>query len=136
MEQERALRDWDASHRLTVMGGTLWALQRQGRRLRYWGEAAQAPAELLGLDREHECAAVAIEAARRFGLWVVAGWVASDGHSTPTAHFWNTDRTGCVLDAAEARRNGIGWLGIEIGQDMSNFLRLRNPYPPVAARAA
>src|SRR5438876_1125592 len=96
------------------MGATVWALRRQGGEVRYWAEAAKAPPQLLSLDIEHECAAVALEAARRLGLGVVAGWVASDGHADPVGHLWNTDGTRSVLDAAERRRNGSGWLGVQV----------------------
>ena len=136
MDTETELRRHDHANRWSVMGGIVWLLQKQGRRLRFWAEAAETPpAELLALDLPRECCATALEASVRWGYPVCAGWVASDSHPQPVRHFWNLTTAGEVLDAAEARREGRGWLGLTISAEMHRHLRARNPYPPVRTAA-
>lgn len=128
---EVELHRWHRSHSVTKAGFILGSL---GGELRYWpGSAAVELARVEALDDPGECEAVAVDVHRRFGFAVCFGWRASDSHN-PTGHCWNLTERGEVVDAANARSQATGYLGIVLAADELRFLDYFNR-PAVAVAA-
>lgn len=129
---EAELRQWDSNHRLSVIGAVLWI---RGD-LRYWPAPESTPTDVLGLDVQGECEAVAAEVSRRFGYRLVAGWVAASGHpGQAVGHCWNLDSAGLPVDAAASRIRPVSYLGALVPSAWVSRLAQYSPYPPAHLRA-
>jgi hypothetical protein len=101
----------------------------------FWpGSIAFSVEGIEELDKPRECEAVALEAARRFGLGVCMGAVLCEGFDRPAWHFWNYDYgTRRVVDAANRRRGaGIGYLGkLLTDEEIERQERMADPLAPL-----
>jgi hypothetical protein len=88
--------------------------------LQFWGpDAVVEDFEVERLDQPHGCQTAALEAARRFGFEVVAGWVAVQvgEDSGFVAHMWNLRDDGALIDAARGRIPATGYLGARLSRE-------------------